>query len=99
MRTLDPMSILKPPFCRQYIPDPALLKKIASYFSSALNQPAKKLQKKLPVTMMTCGKVQIANGGDLIRAKSAHNIQGRDASFVRVRSHAFMTIVWVAQVH
>ena len=77
---LDPMSILKPPFCRQYIPDPALQRKIASYFSSALDKPAKELQKKLPTVMMTCGKVQIASGGDLIRAKSAQNSQGRDAS-------------------
>jgi hypothetical protein len=87
--TLDPMSILKPPFHRQFIPDSALQGKIVRYFSSALNKPAKELLKKLPATMMTCGKVMIACGGDLIRAKSAQNIQGRDGSFVRVRSHTF----------
>jgi hypothetical protein len=94
--TLDPLSILRFPLLKSYIPDDSLCRKIARYFATVLDlgnmtQTAKykMVLKQLPSIMPRWGKVRIGNRGDSIRcwvASGASHIGSaqRNSSFVRV---------------
>ena len=86
MRNSDPHSILRPPRDAFFQPDKLLYSKIAQYLSLIINQPASKIQKKIPANIPSWGKVRIANGGDSIRAASSSQRpeKERNMSFVRV---------------
>lgn len=87
MRNSDPHSILRPPRDAFFQPDKLLYSKIAQYLSLIINQPASKIQKKIPANIPSWGKVRIANGGDSIRATSSSRRSEieRNMSFIRVR--------------
>ncbi|KAJ7124120.1 hypothetical protein C8R43DRAFT_1147581, partial [Mycena crocata] len=80
-----PRTILRVPYRKAYTPDDALRRKIAGYFSSALDQPINTILRLLPKIMPSWGKIRIVDG-DSIRTASASG-RGtnpeRDASYVR----------------
>jgi hypothetical protein len=86
MKGPDPLSILRPPCCKNFQPDRTLRLKIARYFSVVINKPYSKILKQIPASMPMWGKVRIANGGDSIRSGSASRSteKERDMSCVRV---------------
>ena len=81
----DPHSILCPPYQASFQPDKLLCSKIACYFAAVINKPASTIEKHLPSSMSTWGKVRIAGSGDSIRAASNKNWEeGRNMSYVQV---------------
>ena len=86
MFTLDPLSILRPPYKYNFRPDEELRGKIAGYFKEALRDYKTNFRTALPAVMPSWGKVRIAYGGDSIRTKSASRNPNkeRNMSFVRV---------------
>jgi hypothetical protein len=87
----DPLSILRYPRQLGFVPDAALRRKIAIYFTNVFGLPYNIILPLLPETMPRWGKVRIAGGGDAIRCQIVQSMkrQERDSSYVRVRVSTF----------
>jgi hypothetical protein len=86
----DPLSILRFPCLRQYLPNDAQRRRLAGYFTSQFNSQGTFHQwyTLLPRYCTRYGKVRIRGDGDQIRSSvsgdSLSSAAKRDASFVRV---------------
>ncbi|KAJ6451862.1 hypothetical protein C8R47DRAFT_998294, partial [Mycena vitilis] len=82
----DPQAVLRAPCSKEYSPDQALRRKIASYFSAVLGKLVRDIVPQLPETMPRWGKVRIVDGDHICCAWIGQKFseEGRDMTFIRV---------------
>jgi hypothetical protein len=85
---LDPGRLLLTPSSIPLTVTTQIRNKIIKYLVTAFCVPAATSKQFIPPTLKQWGRMRITGGGDLIQARGYHKLRmdGRDASFVRVRS-------------
>lgn len=85
---LDPTLLLLEPRADRLTVTPQLRRKIQKYLCTAFGVTGAVANEHIPTSVSQWGRVRNTGGGDLIHARGYHKLRpdGRDASFVRVRS-------------
>jgi hypothetical protein len=87
----DPCALLLTPRSEPLVVTDQIRTKIGKFLATTLEIDGNQAKRLIPNTLKQWGRVRISNGGDLIHVHGYHklHLDGRDASFVRVREPQF----------
>jgi hypothetical protein len=85
----DPHYMLLAPHSKPLDMTPQLRRQIIRYLTTSFDIRSHDADILIPQQVEQWGRLQIANGGDLIHARGYHTLRpdGRDASFIRVSAY------------